>query len=441
MSILRMTGDVDSLRFAIAAPAIWLSQHVFVAAVFTVLGIAWIPSFEFWMLPIRELTLMPGVPLWIASIAFAFNLLVSGALAALAYRRAQWSDAGYVLTPFVIIPGIQVFALAVFPLIPRRDQDEGRTKGLRTASLLQGVVAGIAIIVLAVLISAVVFGAYGWGLFVATPFTVGIATAYIANRQTVLSVGQTTTLVLAAAATGTLALVMFALEGLLCIVLAAPLGALVAALGGLLGRGAARAGKSRSMPLMSVSLLPVIFMLEAGMPPSVTIQVERSALISAQPAAVWSAITSGATIQIPPGLVDAMDMAYPLRSELIGEGVGARRIGHFSTGLAEERVTEWVPGKRLSFMVLTQPPAMDEMSPYRKVHAPHTTGYFETGETRFDLQPLGNGTTRLTITSIHALRMDPALYWEPLARLAIHMNLSRVLADIEAKAGRANTSR
>lgn len=438
MSIFRMNAEISPLRYTIAAPVIWLSQHLFVAATFAALGIAWNPGMEFWILPIRDLALMPDVPLWIASIAFAFNLVVSGGLAVLAYRRARWSNAGYVLTPFVIIPGIQVFAFSALMLIPRRAKDESDTNGRRTASLLQGVLAGIAIIVLAVLISAVIFGAYGWGLFVATPFTVGVATAYIVNRHAALSVRKTTTLVLAAAATGTFALVMFALEGLFCIILAAPLGAVVAALGGLLGRWAARAGKGRSTPLMSVSLLPAIFMLEAAMPPSVTIQVERSTVIAAQPAAVWDAITSNAAIQVSPGLVDTMDMAYPLRSDLIGEGVGARRVGHFSTGIAEGRVTEWVPGRRLAFVVLSQPPAMVEMSPYREVHAPHATGYFETGETRFDLQPLVGGKTRLTITSIHALRMDPAPYWEPLARLAIHLNLSRVFADIDAKARHAN---
>ena len=72
-------------------------------------------------------------------------------------------------------------------------------------------------------------------------------------------------------------------------------------------------------------------------------------------------------------------LAYPIRGQLLGQGIGAIRLGEFSTGTARERITEWMPGRRLAFAVLTQPPAMEEMSPYRRVHSPHVQGYFETG--------------------------------------------------------------
>jgi hypothetical protein len=123
-----------------------------------------------------------------------------------------------------------------------------------------------------------------------------------------------------------------------------------------------------------------------------------------------------------------------LRGRLLGEGVGAERHGEFSTGGARERVTEWVPGRRLSFIVLSQPPAMEEMSPYGQVHAPHLSGYFETTTTSFELEALPGGRTRLTARAAHMLRMDPVLYWEPVARWAIHSNVRRVLHDIELKA-------
>jgi hypothetical protein len=78
---------------------------------------------------------------------------------------------------------------------------------------------------------------------------------------------------------------------------------------------------------------------------------------------------------------------------------------------------------------------MEEMSPYRRVHAPHVQGYFDTGETRFDLVPLPGGGTRLTARASHVLRIDPVLYWEPLARWAIRSNTRRVLEDVRARSG------
>lgn len=34
----------------------------------------------------------------------------------------------------------------------------------------------------------------------------------------------------------------------------------------------------------------------------------------------------------------------------------------------------------------------------------------------------------------HIFKMGPVLYWEPVARWAIHLNVMRVLRDIQAKA-------
>jgi hypothetical protein len=51
---------------------------------------------------------------------------------------------------------------------------------------------------------------------------------------------------------------------------------------------------------------------------------------------------------------------------------------------------------------------MEEMSPYRRVHAPHVEGNFETSWTSFDLEPRPDGGTRLTARAAHELRIDPA---------------------------------
>jgi hypothetical protein len=298
------------------------------------------------------------------------------------------------------------------------------------------VFAGIAIIVLAVLISAVTFGAYGWGLFVATPFLVGVTTAYLANRDAAMETGKTIGLVMAAAALGSLALIAFALEGLFCILLAAPLGAAVAAVGGALGRSFAMMGHRRGKPLLSVAILPAIFALEAALPPAITINTARSIVIDAAPAAVWAKLTDDAPIGPKPALISAAGLAYAISGHLDGHGVGAERIGRFSTGIAHERITEWVPDRRLSFTVITQPPMMEEMSPYRHVHAPHVSGYFETTETSFRLDTLPGGRTRLSVQATHLLRIDPVLYWEPMARWAIRQNVDRVLLSIEEESRR-----
>jgi hypothetical protein len=429
-------GEIAPLPYAAAALALLLSQHLAVALAFGASGSPLVYDAEFWLLPLRRLASLPGLAPSAAAIAFAFSLAIAWGLALLSYRRASRSGVGYVLAALSIVPAIQIAAvtwLAVMPVRPP-DMEPEQEAGVEISHVMQGVVAGIAIIVFAVLVSALMFGAYGWGLFVMTPFLVGVTTGYLSNRRAALEPGRTLALVMAAAGLGTLALIMVALEGFVCILLASPLGAAAAAAGGALGRAAALTGQRGGKPLMSLALLPAIFALEAAVPPAIPIKMHEAILISAPPYRVWQALTSNEPIGAPPGLIGRAGLSYPIRGRLVGRGVGAERLGEFSTGTARERITDWAPGRRLAFAILSQPPVMEEMSPYRRVHAPHVSGYFETIRTSFDLEALPGGGTRLTARADHILRMDPVLYWEPMARWAIHVNVLRVLEDIKTKA-------
>lgn len=431
-----MKGEISPAAYAIAAPLLFLSQHAVVALAYRMSGSMLAYDLDFWLFPMRRLAVLPDLSSLAAALAFAFSLAVAWALALLSFRRASRARRGYGLAAFSIVPAIQIPIIALLAVMPPRaaDTELDPASSSDVSHTLQGVLAGVAIIVFAVLVSAVTFGAYGWGLFVLTPFTVGVTTAYIANRRVALEFGHTLKIVMWAAGLGSLALVTFALEGLICIVMAAPLGAVAALLGAAMGHSLALAGHRRGKPFLTVALLPAIFALEAAMPPSVTIATHETILVSAPPSAVWRALTSEDPIASSPGMVGHAGLAYPVRSRIVGEGVGALRLGQFSTGTARERITEWAPGRSLAFAVLSQPPAMEEMSPYRRVHAPHVHGYFDTSETQFELDALPDGRTRLTARASHILRIDPVLYWEPIARWAVRANTRRVLRDVGRKA-------
>lgn len=437
-------GTTRPGAYAMLAPLLLLVPHATAYLLLERRGGSVVLDAGFWLLPLRRLATSPDLPTGQAALAFAVSLASAGALALLSFRRANWSGGGYALAAAAVVPAVQVAAVAVLTLLPRLP---GRTQaapepvpGADVAHVIQGVLAGVALIVAAVLVSALTLGSYGWSLFVFTPFLVGVTTGYLANRRLLLSRGSTARLVLAAAALGTIALVALALEGLICILLAAPLGAVAAVVGGAAGRAVARAAHGGGPPLASLALLPALFALEAAVPPVLPIASHASIDVAAPPEAVWTALTRGGAISGGPGLVGAAGLAYPVRGRLLGEGVGAVRLGRFSTGLARERVTEWAPGRRLAFTVLAQPPAMEEMSPYRRVHSPHVQGYFDTGTTRFALTRLAGGSTRLDVDACHVMRIEPALYWEPLARLAIRINLSRVLGDVKRKAERMDAT-
>lgn len=438
MRLPSFAGTTAPGRYAMLAPVLLLAPHAAVASLLAARGTPLTADVGFWTLPLRRLAMSPDLPARDAALAFAVALVAAALLALLSFRRANWSGGGHALAAVVVVPGVQLPAAAILALLPRfaRRKAAEPMPGIDTAHVVQGVLAGVGIIVVAVLVSALTLGSYGWGLFVTTPFLVGLTTGYLANRRLLLRWEATARLVLAAAALGTIALVALALEGIVCIVLAAPLGAVAALVGGAAGRAVAKVAHGGGRPLASLALLPALFALEAAVPPTLPITARASVEIAASPRAVWTALTDGGSIAGRPGLVGAAGLAYPLRGRLLGEGVGAIRLGEFSTGTARERVTEWMPGRRLAFTVLSQPPAMEEMSPYRHVRSPHVHGYFETSTTGFTLTPLVGGRTRLDLEARHTLRVEPALYWEPLARLAIRMNLSRVLGDLKRKAER-----
>lgn len=426
-----------ALFYLLTAAGLILLQHVMVFLAFWALGMPLALDEHFWLFPIRQLAMLPGISPLGAVGGFAFCLAISTALVLLSLRRADRLGRGGGLALLTMVPTVQVVAALLLALLWRRRS--GAPEPARTGNpapphqLARGTLAGMALIVLAVAVSGATMGAYGWGLFVLTPFLVGVITGYIVNRGTSRSRSETLVAVALAGLLGTAALLMLALEGLLCILLIAPLAAALAIIGGLIGRRVARPLGPHA-PLYSVAALPLIFLVDAAIPPALPIATQASTTIAAPPEAVWASLTADRPVTEAPGLVGLAGLAYPVASRIVGTGEGARRIGRFSTGTADERITVWQPGRTLAFRVVRQPPAMEEMSPYRKLHTPHLIGYFDTGETRFDLAPLSGGRTRLTVRAEHVLRIDPGLYWEPIARWAIGQNVARVLTDVRRDA-------
>ena len=76
---------------------------------------------------------------------------------------------------------------------------------------------------------------------------------------------------------------------------------------------------------------------------------------------------------------------------------------------------------------------MRELSPYAHVHAPHVVGYFRTTNTSFELVRSASGTEVIERTS-HELRLEPVLYWLPLARSIVAANNARVLRHLKREA-------
>ena len=92
-------------------------------------------------------------------------------------------------------------------------------------------------------------------------------------------------------------------------------------------------------------------------------------------------------------------MAYPIRTRIDGNGLGAPRSCDLSTGTIEERVTIWDEPHLLRFVVTATPPAMRERGLYGPLNPRHLNGYYIAKEGQFTLTPLAGGRTLVVGTS------------------------------------------
>jgi uncharacterized membrane protein YhaH (DUF805 family) len=441
-------GKIRPLPYALLCLALFVSQHLLVAGVLRAFGQPLEPDPWFLVMPLRSLSLRAIVIFdrsagFIEILVLVYFLIVAWALSSLAFRRAADAGVSEWIAAYAFVPVIQIPVILFLSVIPSRRQAELAPEEVVSARptwvpAAQGVIAGIGLTLFAVAVGALVFRSYGFGMFVISPFVVGATTGYFANRHGEIDASRSVHLVLCATALGGIALIGFALEGAVCIVMAAPLGVVAALAGGALGRGIALSTKrSPAETVSAVALLPLVFALESAFPPTASFDTSETIVVEAPPELVWRAIIQMAPMDAPPALPFRLGVAYPLGGEIIGEGVGAVRRGEFSTGTAIEQVTEWIAQRKLTFVVLNDVPSMRELSPYQHVHAPHVVGYFRTTSTSFELLPQPGGQTQIVERTSHELKLDPVFYWLPLARWMVHENNARVLAHIRGQAGRS----
>ena len=90
------------------------------------------------------------------------------------------------------------------------------------------------------------------------------------------------------------------------------------------------------------------------------------------------------------------------------EGVGAMRECLFTTVGSSSRSQPGTAPRRLAFDVREQPEPMFEMTPYRDIHPPHLDGAFRSTRGEFELAELPNGRTRLNGPHVvHARHSSP----------------------------------
>ena len=282
-------------------------------------------------------------------------------------------------------------------------------------------------------------GSYGIGLFVALPFCLGLFAVLLASYHQPRDLG--TCLAVSLVPIGLLgaALILVAMEGLICLLMAAPLAIGLALLGGLLGYSIQgrywRSTKSPVFLSMVIFLVPASFGMEhvAALKPP-TFVVRSAVEINASPEKVWQEVVAFAQIPPPQEMLFRAGIAYPIRAEIVGHGVGAERHCIFSTGAFVEPIEVWNEPRLLRFSVKDSPAPLVELTPYAHIEPPHLHGYFVSRQGQFLLTALPGGKTRLEGTTWYQHTMWPSSYWHLWSDYIIHRIHMRVLGHIRAAA-------
>ena len=309
-------------------------------------------------------------------------------------------------------------------------------------STLGSALAAVAVTTLAAIgstyLGANLLELYGFALFLGVPFCLGLVATLIYAYREARDLGESIGVAVIAVGIASVALMMVALEGAICLLMAAPLTLGLAVLGALVGYAIQRHGRPRPPIVGAVLMLaPALLGAESFDARQPTLRsVTTSVVVDAPPGVVWRHIVAVEPLPPPRALVFRAGIAYPTQATISGSGVGAVRRCTFSTGEFVEPITVWEPNRRLAFDVVSQPPPMRELSPYGQLHPPHLDGFMRSERGEFRLVRLAGGRTLLRGTSWYRNRMWPERYWRLWSDPLIHRIHARVLRHVDALAER-----
>jgi hypothetical protein len=277
---------------------------------------------------------------------------------------------------------------------------------------------------------------YGWGLFVALPFTLGLTSVLLYGYREPRSFGNCFIVATLSTLFLGLGLLAMAFEGMICLVMAAPIGLSMSIMGGSLGYFIQ---KRHWFQQTTSAMLFVMLLFVPGSAAyeyrsaseSPSFEVRTSLEIDAPRDLVWQKVVAFTEIPAPKEWMFRAGIAYPMRAEIYGRGPGAVRHCVFSTGPFVEPIQVWDEPKLLRFSVAVNPAPMQEWTPYPHVDPPHLHGFFISRQGQFLLQELPGGRTRLEGTTWYQHGLWPATYWRFWSDAIVHQIHTRVLRHIQ----------
>lgn len=240
--------------------------------------------------------------------------------------------------------------------------------------------------------------------------------------------------------------VVFLREGTICIVMLAPIWLLSGAAGGALawrffgtppedGRNTLRSSALLLVPVLAMQVEPLLPV------PVAHLAVTRSIVVHADPATIWPLAQGVGAIGPEEGRWNVTQslirLPRPLSAQLVGSGVGAIREVRWQQQLNfQEVITDWKPGARIWWRFHFAGADLARWGLQDRHLLPDGTTY-QISDGGYTLTPLGEGRTRLTLTTRYLVRTPVNWYariWGEVFIGDVSNNVLAVIADRAEKA-------
>ncbi|WNJ19059.1 hypothetical protein [Pontibacter sp. G13] len=243
----------------------------------------------------------------------------------------------------------------------------------------------------------------GMSIFFFLPLAIGISSGLLPNlKQAFLGT-------LASLAVFSVFVIATKIEGVICLLMAAPILLTAVWIGWWIGK---MLRKNKGEPDVKASFAPILIFIVANIlelfsgSSAVPDASTTSMVLNGTPEAVYAEIIEVDTVDVETNLLHKIGLPTPRKCVLTAAQVGGLRLCDFEEGRIVETIQELVPNEYLRMEVT-------------EVELGHERTWLTFDEDIYQIEDLGDGTTRISRTTTYSSTLKPRIYWAYMEHLTI----------------------
>jgi hypothetical protein len=269
---------------------------------------------------------------------------------------------------------------------------------------------------------------------IAAPFVVGAIAVFFMPRDKPSTPWQQLQAATIAMLFFLIAMFVLVLEGVICIVLVAPVFFIAASIGALVMGQVIKHSLKAGPTLNCLVLLPFLLgAIESQLPAEQTTgTVANSVIVNAPAQRVFDQIARVENIQpeeLGFSFMHLLGLPRPIEADMSGTGVGAVRLSKWEQGVNfKERITQWLPPHKMYYAF--EIPAGSIPREALDQHVELGGKYFTVLNGGYDIEPINEHQSRLSLHTVYLNKSNLKLYgnaWSTIALADFHHSILHLI--------------